>query len=296
MSYYGNISCMAVEPLEKKPIYHFALNARVLSVGGWGCSFYCEFCQNNMVSQSKPKKNNYFSASAIKNIAKRKKVDGICFTYNEPLYNWRFVKDVFDKCLINNLLKVIKTNAFCDKSRWEEVLELSDAINIDIKGDSKLYRSVCKISIDDYKIIMRNLVMALEASIRNKVHLELSIPIYPLEFSDNKWVINLLELLSNYPRTPVHLLKIFPAFQTTSKWSSSNINNMIEIKEKLSSKMDFVYLQNVFSDNGDKYRDTYDPETGDLLIKRNNMQSSIINSRAYKYLKRHELNNCSSQK
>lgn len=296
MSDYGNISCMAVEPIEKKPIYHFFPNTKFLSVGGWGCSFKCSFCQNHMVSQEQPRRYNYFSASAVINRARDKNVDGICFTYNEPLYNWRFVKDVFSKCSMADLLKVIKTNAFCPQEAWREVINLSDAINIDIKGDSELYRRVCKISVDDYKSIMRNLVMALEASIRNKVHLELSIPIYPLEFSDNKWVINLLELLSSYPRTPVHLLKIFPAFQTTSKWTTSSTENIIKIREKLLSKLNFVYIQNVFDNNGDKYRSTYDPDTGDILIKRKNMHSDIVDLRAYKYLKHHELDYCSPQK
>ena len=92
---YGYISALNIDPIEKKPLYHFLPNSTSLSLGTVGCNFRCSFCQNWQISQTNDiNKNNYFSVEDIVNIAKDKKCKSISYTYNEPTIFYPYAKDI----------------------------------------------------------------------------------------------------------------------------------------------------------------------------------------------------------
>ena len=92
---YGYLSALNIDPIEKKPLYHFLPSSKSLSLGTVGCNFRCSFCQNWQISQTHNiNKNNYFSVEEIVNIAKQKECKSISYTYNEPTIFYPFAKDI----------------------------------------------------------------------------------------------------------------------------------------------------------------------------------------------------------
>ena len=83
-----DISNLSVDPIEKKPFYHFRPNSKVLSVGGYGCSLKCSYCQNWKISQKSGNNKNLKSCTDIVKTALDYDVDGVCMTYNEPTVHY----------------------------------------------------------------------------------------------------------------------------------------------------------------------------------------------------------------
>ncbi len=106
---YGVISGYALDPIEKKPLYHFFPGTNILSLGSYGCNMRCDFCQNYHISQRtpssyhttmEPEKIVRDAQSALNNI-------GIAFTYNEPVIWFEFIRDVATKAKRKGLRTVI---------------------------------------------------------------------------------------------------------------------------------------------------------------------------------------------
>ena len=95
---YGQVSSLALDPIEKKPLRRFYPGSKILSVGSYGCNLRCPFCQNHEISMVKPEmaEDHYLSPKELADIAKecREKGNiGVAFTYNEPLVGWEYVLD-----------------------------------------------------------------------------------------------------------------------------------------------------------------------------------------------------------
>jgi pyruvate formate lyase activating enzyme len=94
---FGKITTAAVEPIEKKPIYHYKPNLKTLSIGGFGCSMFCDFCENWQVSQvNKSDSSEYLSPIDVINLAIKESCGAICFTYNEPIIYFEYLLELFD--------------------------------------------------------------------------------------------------------------------------------------------------------------------------------------------------------
>lgn len=95
---YGQISSLALDPIEKKPLRRFYPGSRILSVGSFGCNLRCPFCQNHEISMIKPEisEDSYLSPEELADIAAKCQEQGnigLAFTYNEPLVGWEYVLD-----------------------------------------------------------------------------------------------------------------------------------------------------------------------------------------------------------
>lgn len=274
---YGSITNMAVEPIEKKPLYHFYPSTKVLSVGGFGCSAFCDYCQNFMVSQrDRSKDSKKIMPDEVVKIALSKGASGICMTYNEPTIYYEYLVDLCTEAKKNGLYFIIKTNGIVNEDVWEDVLYRVDAINLDFKGSKKDYRDIVKVDEDCYNNFINNFHKALDMDMDRKVHLEISVPIYPHVSHKDQWIIDFRKVLETYnPFVPVHLLKVFPANETVS-WISTPNKLLFNIKDYLSEKLDFVYIANIFDEEAKKSRYTYDPDTNEVIIKRENLKTMVL--------------------
>lgn len=92
---YGYISAFNIDPIEKKPLYHFLPTSKSLSLGTVGCNFHCNYCQNYGISQEKKiDKSNYISPKRVVEIAVERKCASISYTYNEPTIFYPYAKDI----------------------------------------------------------------------------------------------------------------------------------------------------------------------------------------------------------
>ena len=136
---YGKITSLALDAVEKKPLKLFYPGSRILSVGSYGCNLRCAFCQNYEISMSdfETAQTAYISPQALADKALACKDAGnigVAFTYNEPLVGWEYIRDTGTLIKKAGMKNVLVTNGTASVEILEEILPLTDAMNIDLKG------------------------------------------------------------------------------------------------------------------------------------------------------------------
>jgi pyruvate formate lyase activating enzyme len=147
---YGYPSALHVDPIEKKPLYHFLPHTHTLSFGTVGCNFKCPFCQNWQISQTHEfSKENYISPQAMVNLALHHHCESISYTYNEPTIFFPYAKDIAIEAKKVGLKNIMVSNGFMSKELCEEIPKYINAINIDIKSfDKEYYKKALKGDLD----------------------------------------------------------------------------------------------------------------------------------------------------
>ena len=133
LPFYGEISSMAIDPMEKKPLYHFRPGSSVFSVGFIGCNLRCPFCQNWEISQSVDTRTRQFSPRELVAEALRLKQTSVAWTYSEPLVHIEYLLDAMPLVREAGLANVLVTNGCIEEGPAREVLAFTDAANIDLK-------------------------------------------------------------------------------------------------------------------------------------------------------------------
>ena len=121
---YGIISGLALDPVEKKPLYHFFPGTKILSIGSWGCNMRCDFCQNYHISQTEPGKDQemVLPSEIVRQALKETNNIGIAFTYNEPVIWFEYIKDVAELAKQEGLCTAMVTNGFITEETLDEYL------------------------------------------------------------------------------------------------------------------------------------------------------------------------------
>lgn len=130
---YGRVSSLAMDPVEKKPLYHVKPGSEVLSVGSAGCNLRCAFCQNWTLSQAVPALSELPPEDLIQE-ALAARAAGVAYTYNEPVVNFEYVLDCARAARRNGLLNILVTNGYIEPAPRAELLPWLDALNIDLKA------------------------------------------------------------------------------------------------------------------------------------------------------------------
>ena len=231
---YGNISAMAVEPIEKKPITGFLENTSILSIGGNGCSLSgenkgCPFCENHKISQQEHD-SKYYSNNEIISLAKKYNCDSICMTYNEPTISYEFLIDLANESHKNELYFVLKTNGYINKEPWKEICRITDAMNIDLKGSDEKYLDI----IGAKESVVRDRI---KEAYDYGVHIEISIPLF---YSDIEDEINDIGIyLSSIDKNiPCHILKIYSAYKHNKTTTNIEVEKAKEILGKYMNNID----------------------------------------------------------
>lgn len=143
---YGYNTGLAVDPIEKKPLYHFFPGTKVLSFGTLGCNMGCMFCQNWQMSKSKadPTKLNYSSPEKIVEVAKKLGCKSVAFTYNDPVIFFEYAIDTAKLCRDAGIKTVAVTAGYINPEPRKEFFAYMDAANVDLKGfTQKFYNKNC---------------------------------------------------------------------------------------------------------------------------------------------------------
>jgi pyruvate formate lyase activating enzyme len=142
---YGYLEALSVDPMEKKPLYHFLPGTRTLSVAEPGCNFSCDFCQNWQLSQEERAAGATFVApQKLVDLAIEQQVPSISFTYSEPIVWQDYMLDCAVLAKAKGLRTVMVTNGSFSPETLPMISRLIDAFNIDLKGDENYYRTICK--------------------------------------------------------------------------------------------------------------------------------------------------------
>jgi pyruvate formate lyase activating enzyme len=272
---YGRVSAMNLDPIEKKPLFHFFPGSQIFSIGSIGCNFQCSFCQNHDISQSSINEFNTQIISPIQVIEKALKYPaniGIAYTYNEPTVYFEFMYDTAILASKSNLKNVVVSNGFINNEPLEKLIDIIDGFNIDLKSFSGDFYS--KISGGKIGPVLKNLK---KISLSGK-HLEIT---HLLITGLNDQVIEfqkLIDWISNElgPETILHISRYFPRFKQDSPLTSEG--KLIEFYEVAKQKLIYTYLGNVNLPMG---TDTNCSKCGRKVISRNGYSVNVdgVNSK-----------------
>ena len=242
---YGWITSMALDPIEKKPLYDFHPGSTVLSVGSYGCNLRCPFCQNHEISMADGKGLDVelVSPKQLADLAltwkeqKRAGSIGVAYTYNEPLVGWEFVRDTARLVKEYGMLNVLVTNGTAALAVLEELLPWIDAMNIDLKGFRGEY----------YQKLGGNLEMVQTFIARavESCHVELTTLIVPGENdspedmeAQAKWISGLRSSI------PLHNTRFFPRYRMRDK-EATDVKHVYPLAGIAGRYLEKVYVGNV---------------------------------------------------
>ena len=142
--YDHELVAIALDPVEKKPLYHFMPGTKTLSIAKAGCSYDCDFCQNAMIAREYEGVGmERWLPEEVVDMVCRHRIPSVSFTYTEPLVWQDYMSSVATGAKEKGLKTVMVSNGGFGKASLDRLLPLIDAFNIDIKGDSSFYRKVC---------------------------------------------------------------------------------------------------------------------------------------------------------
>ncbi|OHD56114.1 MAG: AmmeMemoRadiSam system radical SAM enzyme [Spirochaetes bacterium GWF1_51_8] len=256
---YSRISAIAVDPIEKKPLYHYFPGKMILSIGTVGCNLRCQFCQNHHLSRyfedtvMEPL-NELTPKEALKAVRQADSF-GIAYTYSEPSIWFEYILDVSRLLKNEGLKNVWVTNGYIDKEPLEEMLPFMDAANIDLKAFS-----------DKNYLKLGGKLQPVLDTIRRcydyGVHIELTTLIVPGMNDELDELSALVKWIAAIDKTiPFHISRYFPHYQYEKP--STDIDLLAQVSDMAKESLDYVYLGNVMSDSN-----TYCKVCGNLQVKR----------------------------
>lgn len=206
---YGEVTSVALDPIEKKPLAHFCPGTQILSIGSFGCNLGCKFCQNHGIAHGTPKSQTYSPRDVVDILKRFSDSVGIAFTYNEPTIWYEFVYDtaVAVKKALPDKKVVLVTNGYINEDPLRKLLPYVDAMNIDLKGDQSFYEAVCSGTLEP---VRQTIAIAKEEG----VHVEVTTLLVGDMNSAKEQLLEIGSFLRDVdPEIPLHLTRYFPNYQ-----------------------------------------------------------------------------------
>jgi len=263
---YNRISVVHMDPIEKKPLYHFFPGKEILSVGSVGCNLKCQFCQNWEISQSGFVDNlTQMDSQRIISLAQSQGSIGIAYTYNEPFIWWEFIRETSEKAKKLHLKNVLVTNGYVNSQPLLELLPFIDAMNIDLKAmDDDFYRRYCGGSLSP-------VLETIELSYRNKVHIEITNLLVTGLNHTPEHIQRLVDFVASVsPEIPLHFSRYFPAHRMETPATDPKV--LLDAYRIAREKLHYVYLGNY---SGTEGQNSYCSHCGRPLITRTGYRTSF---------------------
>jgi len=239
---YARVTAAALDPVEKKPLYHFLPGTGVLSLGTVGCNFRCSFCQNWSISQSEAATEELLPEAAV-GLALRKRAAGLAYTYNEPMIWLEYVIDTAKLAREKGLANVLVTNGFVNEAPLAEALPYIDALNIDVKSfEEDFYKKLCGGKLAP-------VLSRCEQARRAGAHLEITCLVIP-GFNDRS---ALYEALAKWMAeklgadTPLHFSAHFPRYRLQAP--ATTLSTLMAAQTVARRHLHYVYLGNAAGDS-----------------------------------------------
>ncbi len=237
---YDNFTSVHLDPIEKKPLYHFFPGSMILSVGTFGCNFRCLHCQNWGISQATYEDSMLTNLTSKKAIQEARKTGsiGIAYTYNEPLINFEWVLETSRLFAQEKMKNVLVTNGYLNEEPWKEIVNYTDAANIDLKAyDDEFYKKICGGRLEP---VIRNI----EIMARAGKHVEITNLVIPKHNDDLAKINKLVDWIASInPEIPVHFTRYFPIYKLSE--SMTPIETLKEAKKIAQKKLKYVHLGNI---------------------------------------------------
>jgi pyruvate formate lyase activating enzyme len=260
---YGKVAAFGIDPIEKKPLYHFSPGKNILSIGEVGCNLHCTFCQNHRISQCLATEFTGFHEITARNLVQKAlKIPeniGIAYTYNEPFTFFEFLLETAQLTHENGMKNVVVSNGYINPEPLKTLLPRIDAFNIDLKAFSENFYN------RQTKGKLAPVLQTLKSIAESRKHLEITMLVIP-ELNDDetdfeamtRWIAT---ELGN--EVPLHLSRYFP--QHEMHRPPTPVETLESLFDLAKKHLHHVYLGNV---NDEKRSSSYCPGCGEILVKR----------------------------
>ncbi|MGC8676096.1 MAG: AmmeMemoRadiSam system radical SAM enzyme [Candidatus Micrarchaeia archaeon] len=260
---YGVVAAIELDPIEKKPFFHFMPGSYVLGVGTSSCNFGCLFCQNHNISKDKEITGYELSPTELVDMAVKQKAQGLAFTYNEPAIFIEYALDAARLAHEKGLFNVFVTNGYLTKEAIDEMKGLVDAVVVDFKGNGSEKFANKYMAVASVEPIKQALVYMKQAG----MHIEITDLVVP-EVGDS---IDDCDRLTRWIRealgadTPVQFLAFFPDYKMLDLPHTSYQTLLKHYETAKKNGLNYVYIGNA---PGSEYQNTYCPSCGAKAIGR----------------------------
>jgi len=265
--YSGIITSTNIDPIEKKPLYHFYPGSRIFSIGFYGCTMSCKFCQNYSISQitSPLDISAKKSPSKILQLLKQNDFNMVAATYSEPLLHFEWLLDFFKLCKSENIKTVLVTNGYINIENARKLFPYIDAMNVDLKSSKNdFYNKICGANISPIKEFIIE-------GYKEKIHTEITTLVITdtnESVEECNEVTDFIQLISK--DIPFHISRYFPTYKMVNPTTPiKTIEEWVSIAKK---KLNYVYGGNIGI-----FSNTNCPECGSILIKRNSYGINVEN-------------------
>ena len=251
--FYGRVSSLALDPIEKKPLARFHPGSMVLSAGGLGCNLRCPFCQNHEIAQADgengfPVRTEEMPPDTLAELAAHYRQAGnigLAYTYNEPLVCWEYVRDTARLVHEREMLNVLVTNGCAETGILEQLAPYIDAMNIDLKGFTDRY----------YREVLggdRQMVMAFIREAVKRCHVELTTLVVPGENDSEEEMLRLSEWVAGLQdvsggrqgrEIPLHISRFFPRYRMAEK-RPTDVRKVYSLVKAAEKNLLYVYPGN----------------------------------------------------
>ncbi len=274
---YGHPCSIHLDPVEKKPLFHFLPGSNILSIATVGCNLHCRNCQNWEISQANPEESRayLYPPQKLVELTIQQNCPSLAYTYTDPVIYYEYTFDTAKLAREKGIRNVLVTAAYINAEPWKQLLEFIDAANIDLKGMSEeFYRDVC---LGTLKPVLDALVIAKSMGVLVEVT-NLIIPTLNDKPEQIRELVRWIKVNMG-SETPVHFSRFFPRYQMRNLPSTSpeKLDTAREIA--LSEGLVHVYIGNILSKTGEN---TYCDGCQKLLIER----------KGYTILQNHLKNGC----
>jgi len=277
---YGNAVAAHIDPVEKKPLFHFLPDSEIFSIVTVGCNFACQFCQNWDISQAAQDFKKSLSREGnldkldveitkfgyelppdkIVEYCKQKKIPSIAFTYNEPSIFFEYTFDTAKIARDAGIKTVYVSNGYASTEAVDKIAPYLDAVNVDLKAfTEEFYNKTCQAKLQP-------VLASIKYYHQKGIWLEITTLVIPGENDSPKELQQIAEFISSKsPYIPWQVSSFSPAYKMLDKGRtpSSTLKKAYELGKKAGLK--FVYVGNVQNED---LQSTYCPNCNKLLIKR----------------------------
>jgi len=260
---YGNPCAVHLDPIEKKPFYHFLPGTGVFSIATAGCNGHCKYCQNWQISQRPPEEtgNEDLPPEAVVRAAIKSNCRSIAYTYTDPVIFYEYTYDTSVLAKKQGLKNVLVTAGYIEQKPLLDLCPVIDAANVDIKGiTEEFYRDVCSMQL-------KPIQAAIKTMLKNNVWVELTNLIVPTLNDSERDIKALCQWVRDDlgPDVPLHFSKFWPMHKLLNlpPTPTETLTRAWETAKSLG--INYVYVGNVPGHPGN---DTFCPNDKHLLLKR----------------------------
>jgi pyruvate formate lyase activating enzyme len=269
---YGKACSMAVDPIEKKPLFHFLPSVQALSFAAAGCNFTCQNCQNWQISQSSPDelKNRDLSPETIIETCLEKQIPAIAFTYSEPTVFYEYMHDTAKLARERKIASVMISNGYINEKPLRQLCEQLSAVKIDLKSFSDaFYRKICGGQL-------RPVLDTLLTLQKTGIWLEIVVLLIPTLNDSEEELKKMCNWIKDNLGTeiPLHFSRFNPLYKLTNLPSTPAETMEKAHKIAREAGLKFVYLGNIAPHDAES---TYCPNCKAVLIKRIGFNAAITN-------------------